>query len=216
MPLRKGGEGRTLYLALWSSNHHATRLEQRTTGGYSLLLKTRETVFHREHHGTVPLSGSSLISMFMTLHPSGKGRYIKGQKSFLNGKSHKHCRGFHMSFAGDGSFDLPQSRNFKEKGVYGSAPIWLWWASLESSGVSPWTKMLALACGELLCFVLRMKNKMYHRTRQKQLEKPCCLNTHYRVNTKHQAEPVPLVPQTHPILFLPMTYSEATGIQAQS
>lgn len=73
--------------------------------------------------------------------------------------------------------------------------------------------LLVENCSALCC---RMKNKMYHRTRQKQLEKPCCLNTHYRVNTKHQAEPVPLVPQTHPILFLPMTYSEATGIQAQS
>lgn len=140
--------------------------------GYSLLLKTRETVFRREHHGTVPLSGSSLISMFMTLHLSGKGRYIEGQKSFLNGKSHKHCRGFHMSLPGDGSFDSPQSRTSKEKKfmVLPRSGFGGLHRKAQGSvlGQRSW-HLLAENCSAMCC---RM-NKMYRLSRQKQLEKPC-------------------------------------------
>lgn len=152
--------------------------------------------------------------MFMTLHLSGKGRYIKVQKSFLNGKSHKHCRGFHTSLPGDGSFDSPQSRNSKEKKFmvlprsgFGGLRRKVQGSDL---GQRSW-HLLAENCSAMCC---RMKNKMYRLSRQKQLEKPCWCNTHYRVNAKHQAEPV--VPQIHPTTFLPMTHSEAVGIQAQS
>lgn len=91
-----------------------------------------------------------------------------------------------------------------------------------SSGVSSWTNKLALAHRELHCFGLQDEGREWGsgfigEVWQIQLDIPCCCHTHYRRNTKKQAETetVYLTPFIYYTMYRLTTYSEAIGILGQ-